>query len=139
MSLNTYDTRTDIKAHPAVDGETAYLLEVGREGLFVFDTGNHSAMVTIDTQEGMYIAPASNPSGASGAWLRQLAMPGEWSVDWFGVPSDPAFGIGGPGEIQSHSQLTAVVNLANSLKPRRIVLGARFIRSAPRSPRGHIK
>lgn len=125
MSLNTYDTRAAIKALAAVDGETAYLLEAGREGLFVFDTGDHSAMVTIDTQEGIYIAPASNASGASGAWLRQLAVPGEWSVDWFGVPADPASGDGSSGQVQSHSQLTAVVNLANSLKPGRIVFGAK--------------
>lgn len=125
MSIATYATLTALKdvASPT-NGETAYLAQNGRAGLFVFNSANLSSKVSVDTPEGIYIAPSSASSGASGAWVRQLPKPGEWHVDWFGVPGDPASGQGGSGEVQSHTELSAMVGLANILKPARIVFGA---------------
>jgi hypothetical protein len=71
----------------------AYLTETGREGTFVFDSADHSAHVTADTAQGIYVAPASAPTGASGAWIRQFTGP--LVIDWFGaVPDCTAVGTG---------------------------------------------
>jgi len=53
-----------------VSGQSAILTESGREGTFVFDSANHSAHVTADPNQGLYVAPSSDPTGASGAWVR---------------------------------------------------------------------
>lgn len=128
MSITSYTSLSALKTKtPApANGETAYLAQDGRAGVFVFNATNLSTKVSIDTPEGIYVAPSSTPSGASGAWVRQLPRPGEWHVDWFGVPGDPASGQGGGSEIQSHTELSAVVSLANLDKPARIVFGAKI-------------
>lgn len=58
--------------------------EGGRNGIFVFNIGDLSALVANDAQEGMYIAPASDPTGASGAWVRQRSGL-DLNVLWFGA------------------------------------------------------
>lgn len=69
-------------------GQSALLGEAGREGTFVFSAANISAFVTADPQQGVYIAPASAPTGASGAWVRKFS--GAHSVKWFGAVADNA-------------------------------------------------
>lgn len=64
------------------------LTEAGREGLFVFDGSNLSAKVSIDTYQGIYVAPASDPTGVSGAWVRQFEGPVQLS--WFGFADGAA-------------------------------------------------
>ena len=65
---------------------TAYLREPGREGLFVWDPSDRSANVAADAGQGIYVAGASNPSGASGAWVRKFSAP--VNVKWFGAVGD---------------------------------------------------
>jgi hypothetical protein len=59
----------------AISGPTnkqvAYLTESGREGTFVFNTANLSAAVTKDSRQAVYVAPSSDATGASGAWVRK--------------------------------------------------------------------
>ena len=73
--------RTALAALAAVDGDAAYLAEDGREGHFTFysvasfnarfgSTPTLVAAVAADTLQGVYIAPASASTGASGAWVR---------------------------------------------------------------------
>lgn len=64
-------TRTALAATggPA-SGMTRFLTEPGREGTFVFSTANLATQVTADPQQGIYVAPASDTTGASGAWVR---------------------------------------------------------------------
>lgn len=64
-------------------GQVANLTEAGREGTFVFSTANLSAQVAADTLQGIYIAPLSNTTGASGAWVRKYLGP--VSLEWFGA------------------------------------------------------
>lgn len=66
----------------------AYLAEAGREGEFVFDASDLSAEVAADTQEGIYVAPSSDATGASGAWVRKFSGPAD--VRWFGAQADNA-------------------------------------------------
>ena len=71
------------------NNESRYLLEAGREGLFKFSTANLSALVTADTRQGIYVAPSSATTGASGAWVRQRES-GYLHIDWFGAVGDGA-------------------------------------------------
>jgi len=66
-----------------VSGQSATLTESGREGTFVFDSANHSAHVTADPNQGLYVAPSSDPTGASGAWVRKFS--GAAESTWWGV------------------------------------------------------
>lgn len=68
----------------------ALLAEAGREGLFLFDGGNLSSAVAADTAQGLHVAPASDPTGASGAWVRKFEGP--VNPRWFGLSAgnDPA-------------------------------------------------
>lgn len=62
---------------------TAYLRETGREGLFVWSATDLSAQVAADGQQGIMVAPASDVTGISGAWVRSFSGP----IDprWFGI------------------------------------------------------
>ena len=64
------------------------LTEPGREGLFVFDGSNLSAKVATDAYQGIYVAASSDPTGASGAWVRQVEGPIQLS--WFGFADGAA-------------------------------------------------
>jgi hypothetical protein len=48
----------------------AYLTEEGREGMFTFEAGDFSDEVDADPEEIAYVAPNSDVTGASGAWVR---------------------------------------------------------------------
>jgi len=58
----------------------------GYHGVFVWNSSDLSAEVTADTQNGIYIPPNSDTTGASGAWVRQF--PGAVNVLWFGATGD---------------------------------------------------
>lgn len=66
------------------------LHEGARSGMFRWDSSNLSAMVTLDTLQGIYVAPASDTSGASGAWVRVYS--GAIDIRWFGAVSGTASG-----------------------------------------------
>jgi hypothetical protein len=59
------------------------LTEAGREGLFVFDPSNLGARVAADPQQAIHIAPAADPTGASGGWVRKFS--GSLDARWFGL------------------------------------------------------
>jgi len=71
-SITGMATVADRTALTALSGSeaAAYLREAGRDGLFKFDGSNLSAKVSVDPGQGKYVAPASAPTGASGAWVR---------------------------------------------------------------------
>jgi len=62
-----------------------YLAEEGRAGHFKWNGGNLSSEVAADTQSGIYVAPDVDPTGASGAWVRQYD--GGLNIEWFGAVS----------------------------------------------------
>lgn len=65
-----------------------YLAKIGLAGLFVWGAGNFSAQVTADPVQAITVAPTSDPTGASGAWLRLIISPLEF--DWFGADGTTA-------------------------------------------------
>ena len=79
-------SRTALAAKAVPSTEPTILTESGREGLFVFDSSNLSAKVTADPGQGIYVAPAAAPTGASGAWTRKYD--GAVNVRWFGAKGD---------------------------------------------------
>lgn len=56
----------------------------GGEGIFRWNGNDLSAEVKNDTQSGIYVAPDSDPTGASGAWARQHSGKSV-KVQWFGA------------------------------------------------------
>lgn len=80
--------RTILAALDHSAGLPAYLSEAGREGMFVWDSSNLSAKVTLDPRQGVYVAPASDTDGSSGAWVRRFS--GAVNIRWFGAVGDNA-------------------------------------------------
>lgn len=83
---------TDLPAAaPGIAGQVRWIsgreaVGDGGEGWFVWRSGDQSAGVTADPQRGVYVAPASDPSGVSGAWVRVITD--FVKVEWFGAKGD---------------------------------------------------
>lgn len=86
-----YDSLADLKLVTGEDaGETvitAYRSTIGDGGggIWIWRTGDQSANVTADTQSGIWAAPDSDSTGASGAWQRQWT--GRIQSQWYGCRS----------------------------------------------------
>jgi hypothetical protein len=76
-------TRAAMAALTGVAGTIRNLTEAGREGMFIFSASNLSAKVSADTAQGIYVAPSSDTTGASGAWVRKFNGP--VNPLWFGI------------------------------------------------------
>jgi len=113
LSLASVQTsRATLADVDATRYNVAYLAEIGRAGLFQWDSSNLSARVAADPDQGVYVPPASDATGASGAWVR--AVDGGLSLDWFG------FGSANAG-LTNTLIFNRVIALANTLK-RAIVI-----------------
>lgn len=77
--------RTALKALDTTKDTVAILKEAGRQGTFVFMSGDYSAQVTLDTLEGIYVKATAIASSV-GAWVRVFAS--EINVKWFGAKGD---------------------------------------------------
>lgn len=67
--------------------KSVYLEESGREGTFVWSSANNSTNVTNDPQQGIFVPPSSDTTGASGAWVRKFAG-FAYIAEWFGATGD---------------------------------------------------
>lgn len=65
-------TRTALKAIDTTVHSSVFLTEAGREGVFVWRTGDYSAQIALDTEEGVYVK-ANAVASSSGAWVRANA------------------------------------------------------------------
>lgn len=83
----TVDTRTELAAVDAILHQTVLLREVNRKGLFTWREGNFSSEVSVDTQQGIYVAPTGQ-TGATGVWERVYQQP--LLASWFGASPDVA-------------------------------------------------
>jgi hypothetical protein len=108
----------------------ALLCETGREGLFMFDPSDLSVEVAADPRQALHVAPASDATGASGAWARRYSGP--IHVGWYGTAGDGIaddsaalqaafthFETRGPGELRlghgSFSTMGTLALLANDV------------------------
>ena len=104
----------------------ALLHEAGREGIFLFNASDHSAQVAADTERGMYIAPATAPTGASGSWVR--TVDGAINAAWFGTAGD--------GATNDYAALNAALTMAAShatAKTVQVAAGVHSVQGAPLS------
>jgi hypothetical protein len=81
-------TRTALKALDTTKDTVAILTEAGREGTFIWRSGDYSTQIAADTAEGIYVK-ADAVASTVGAWVRQ----GDWftkgvSPEWFGAAGD---------------------------------------------------
>ena len=90
----TVESLADLSQLPKTRKLTAMLQLKGKSGSFYYDSTNLSAMVTADPLKGVYVPPASDPTGATGAWVRQYGQAVLFDgikIDWFGAgPDDPS-------------------------------------------------
>jgi hypothetical protein len=82
--------RGALAAHSA--SSIAYLREAGREGTFVWSSANNAANVANDPLQAVYIARSSDPTGATGAWVRKdkIVRPSMFGAAADGVTDDAA-------------------------------------------------
>lgn len=65
------DDRAALKLLDTTKFTIAFLDESGREGTFIWRSGNYSTQITADTQEGVYVK-ADAIASTAGAWMRVL-------------------------------------------------------------------
>lgn len=78
-------TRTILAATDPTLYAAALLTEGERAGWFTPSTDNHAADIAADLNQGLYVAFAADPSGASGAWVRSYNA---LYAEFFGVHGD---------------------------------------------------
>ena len=85
------DVSTLIASAGSVAGQMR-LVTGSRQGLFEWDSSDLSTEVAYETasNEGVYYAPTSDATGASGAWVRQafINQPYVVRAEWFGATGD---------------------------------------------------
>lgn len=64
-------TRSDLKALVGSTGTYYHLNDGTKSGIFYWSSDDNSAAVEVDTLEGWFIAPNTDSTGASGAWIRE--------------------------------------------------------------------
>lgn len=113
----------------STSGGPAFLREAGREGVFVFDGANLSAQVAADPAQGVYVAPASDVTGATGAWVRKYSGPID--IRWFGAVADcTALGVGTDNAAAINGALAvAALNKGGEILVPRSTLGYRVASS----------
>ena len=85
VNIKNVNDRAALKGLDTVVTTLAFLREGGREGVFKWTTGDFSARITADTQEGIYVK-ANAIASTTGAWVRQYS--GLPNVKWFGAVGD---------------------------------------------------
>lgn len=83
---NRVGSIAELQASSGEAGAALYLSVSGCHGWFEWNGGNLSSEVMGDSKQAVYIAPASDVTGANGAWVRQYR--GNLRFDWFGTDSD---------------------------------------------------
>lgn len=86
--IGLHENLAAMKAASVISGATYYLqgrttAGDGGEGIFLWDESDLSTQVAADTQSGVYVAPDSDATGASGAWVRQFDD--TVMLAWFGA------------------------------------------------------
>lgn len=112
LKLDKVASRASLKAVNTAAVTAVILTEAGREGLFVWKSGNYATLVTADALEGIYIK-ADAIAASAGAWVRQFVGPVD--VRWFGATNDNS-GNAAAG-IQAAIDLVEVIGAATTEGP----------------------
>lgn len=103
------DTIAALQTAATYPGAVTYLTEVGREGVFIWRSGNFAAQIAADPRKGLYV-PSAAAMPSIGCWVR------DWDgssgrPEWFGaVPDDPV--ADNRAAIRACMELCAVTMLA---------------------------
>jgi len=85
----SFATYAELQEYTGRNGQIVNVLgrtTAGRGGgRFRFTTTSSTTQVTNDPQQGVYLPPASDTSGASGVWIRMLDNPREVTPEMFGA------------------------------------------------------
>lgn len=88
----SFATYAELQEYTGRNGQIVNVLgrtTAGRGGgRFRFTTTSSTTQVTNDPQQGIYLPPASDTSGASGVWIRMLDNPREVTPEMFGAVGD---------------------------------------------------
>lgn len=91
-SVLTVESLAELQATPVSLNHGVELIDGGRSGLFYFSSADLSAEVAADPLQGIYVAPAGDLTGASGAWVRQFGqavdLQPEVRAEWWGAVGD---------------------------------------------------
>ncbi|RWI46826.1 MAG: hypothetical protein EOQ93_29300 [Mesorhizobium sp.] len=112
-------TRAALKALDTAAIKLAYLTEAGREGTFVWKTGDYSAQIAADAQEGIFIK-ANAVAATAGAWVRVYSR---LNVEFFGASASAS-------RADNTTAIQAAVNVAQ-LYVGELFLPATYLTSAP--------
>lgn len=106
--IATVANRTTLAAIDTTKTTSIYLRESGREGVFLWMTGDYSAQIAADTAQGIYVK-ATAIAATAGAWVRVYNA--FVNVDWFGAVGNST----GPGlGTDDRAAVQAAINVANS-------------------------
>lgn len=115
-----------LKALDTSDFTVAYLTDAGREGMFLWRTGDYSTEVAADPEEGVYLK-ADDVAATSGAWVRVFL--GSANVKWFGAVGDGS--TDDADAIQAANDLCEVIGAALFFPPGDYVAKAKLQISCP--------
>jgi len=121
----TFETYTELRGIDAfIDGDGIILLGRlsvgdGGGGIFRWDDADLSTEVTADTESGIYVAPDSDSTGASGAWVRLNIH--ELYPEWFGAKNDFS--------ADATVAFNAAISISKTLTdiPKAIKLGGKYL------------
>ncbi len=82
LSSTFVPTLADLKALDTTTARSAYLKQAGREGYFVWKTGDYSVQIAADTAGGVFVK-ANAIAATVGAWVR--VVDGKLLPEWFGA------------------------------------------------------
>lgn len=93
--VSTLSDLVGVPVDNITDGHAAVITTTGRGGQFTWMPGDRSAEVSADEvtvgegDGGVWVAPAGDKTGASGAWMRQYNLWSGVSPQWYGgIPAD---------------------------------------------------
>lgn len=86
IQLSDITSLSSLNTAALVDGQQFSVSQEGRAGHFVWTSGDQSTNVTNDPEQGIWVAPDSDPTGTSGAFKRTFN--GSVNVLWFGAVGD---------------------------------------------------
>ena len=116
MTVSSLAALKALDVSSLTDGASAFVVyrsSLGDNGggPFYWDSSNLAAKVSEDTQNGIYVAPDSASTGASGAWVRSIN--GQINVLWFGA--DPS-GVADSAAAIRQAIVASAVEGAESVK-----------------------
>lgn len=82
VSANLVASTTALASVTPSNGLAAIVTDEYELGVFVFSNANLSSQVSADTDKAIYVAPSSDNTGASGAWVRRVEN-GTYLADWW--------------------------------------------------------